>query len=185
MIDLATELGAAVAQLDRNWTLRLREVGVPEETFWHSPPLVGISSIEVYRGGLYEPRDTGPAAVLVPVGTPYHPDWELEDIVAFHLEDPDRWWRRTGEAVCLGTFNISEGRLRPLQIHATPLDWLTGKADGLVVLDWVFSPMAHLSGAGHMQADSPQLKRRLERRIQQAALKLFDISVCEVSNAAR
>ena len=51
MIDLATELGAAVAQLDRNWTLRLREVGVPEETFWHSPPLVARPQNDGLRRG--------------------------------------------------------------------------------------------------------------------------------------
>ena len=51
------------------------------------------------------------------------------------------------------------------------------------MIDWRVDPERFLY-AGPIEAESPSLKARLERRIQSAALARFDISVSEVRNAA-
>ena len=84
----------------------------------------------------------------------------------------------------LGEFNFGRFQVDALRLHEHPLDWLRNDGRGVCILDWAFDPITALSAAGRLEADSPQLKRRLERRIQQAALEPFDISVGEVSNAA-
>ncbi len=173
-MSLADEFSAAVCNLTPQRIDWLRGAGIPDAAIFHEPPMVGVSAIETYRGGLFEPRDQGSPAVLVPVGWPDYRGWELDDIVAFYLDRPGRWWRRSGSAQLLGGFNISEGRLRPLQIHATPLGWLIGKADGLVVIDWSLDPVTLLSGAGRLKADSPKTLKKLQHRSHQCAAEQFE-----------
>jgi hypothetical protein len=174
MIDPEDEFSTAVCSITRERIDWLRDAGIPDAVIFAEPLMVGVSAIEPYRGGLFEPRDHGAPAVLVPVGWPDYGGWELDDIVAFYLDRPGRWWRRSGSAQLLGGFNISEGCLRPLQIHSTPLHWLIGGADGLVVIDWSLDPVAVLSGAGRLNANSPKILRKLRRRSHQCAAERLE-----------
>ena len=118
-------------------------------------------------------------------GVPEWPGWaEMNDLVAFKLDSPTRWWRRRGDVDLLGAFNITPWRLSPLVIHETPLSWLQAGADGICIVDWALDPIARLGVVGHLEAENQVLKRQLERRIQEVALAGFDISVMEEARHA-
>ena len=61
------------------------------------------------------------------------------------------------------------------------LEFLAG-AGGVCVVDWRADPEKF---TGPIAAESHSLKARFEQRIQSAALAKFNISVSEVSHAAR
>ena len=91
--------------------------------------------------------------------------------------------RRRGEVQILGSNNIRTKPVFPLTLHDTPLSWLQAPARGVCVIDWRVDPERFLH-AGPIEAETPSLKARLERRIQSAALAKLDITVSEISNAA-
>ena len=171
-MSLADEFSAVVCSLTPERITTLRGAGIPDGVI--SSLMVGMAPIQTHRGGLFDIVDEGNLAVLLPAGEWDGLNWQLEDIVAFHLDKPERWWRRSGSAQLLGGFNISEGCLRPLQICATPLDWLIGKADGLVVVDWSLDPVAALSGAGRLKANSHKILGKLRHRSHQCAAEQFE-----------
>ena len=181
MIGLEDEFSAAVCSIDSGRFAALRVAGVPDKAI--SQHMVGMARIQPHRGGLFDVVDDGDLAVLQPVGEWDGLNWVLEDLVAFHLDRPDRWWLRRGAVQILGAQNIRPEPVFPLTLHDTPLSWLQAGAGGVCVIDWRVDPERFLY-AGPIEADSPSLKARLERRIQSAALAKFNISVSEISNAA-
>lgn len=64
---------------------------------------------------------------------------QIIDLVAFHADDPSRFWCHTDYAWALGADQINiaiwwpDG---PLQVHRTPLDWLRASGKGVCVLDF-------------------------------------------------
>ena len=184
MIDLLDELAEAVCTLPPATIDRLRSYGIPEAVIFDPPLMVGVAKVQTFSSGFYEPNDDGEAAVIVAAGHPAGPVWDtLEDLIAFKPTEPSRWWRRLGEVKILGSSNIRPEPVFPLTLHDTPLSWLQARARGVCVIDWRVDPERFLY-AGPIEAESHALKTRLERRIQSAALARFEISVCEVSNAA-
>ena len=157
MIDLADEFATAVCSLTPQRIEWLRSADIPDEAIFAEPLMVGASPVETYGGGLYEPRDEGQAAVLVPAGLATATGWDLVDIVAFYLDKPDRWWRRTGEGTLLGTINRFS--VEPRRLHRDPLTWLRGQGRGVCVLDWSHDPTNMLLGAGPLVAKRPLLNR--------------------------
>ena len=169
MTDLADEFSSAVCSLTPRRIDWLRGGGIPDAAIFHEPLMVGVGFIEIYGGGLFEPRDDGPVAVLVPCGTHDGINWDLEDIVAFKLEAADRWWRRLGAVPLLGEENLRRFRLDPLQICAGPLDWLRSGGRGACVLDWRHDPVDLFLGAGEITADLKTLQK-LRKRAEAVAL---------------
>lgn len=124
----------------------------------------GMSPIQTYRSGLYEPRDDGDAAVVVPVGHHDGLNWQLEDLVSFFLGQPGRWWLRRGEGVLLGDprrFSVERQHL-----HATPLQWLQSGEEGLCLLDWAQDPGDLLIGP---LVAEPILQTRVRKAVITAA----------------
>ena len=181
MIDVEDEFSQACCNINPERLAALRAAGVPDAVY--ADHLVGMAPIEPHRGGLFDIADVGDPAVLLPVGEWGGLNWKLEDLVAFYLDRPGRWWRRLGAVQVLGAENIAPEPVVPLRLHDTPLSWLRAAARGACVIDWRVDPERFLY-AGPIEAESHSLKARLERRIQQAALAKFQISVSEVRNAA-
>jgi hypothetical protein len=184
MNGLEDELAAAVCNLPPATIGRLRSFGIPESVIFDLPLMVGVAKVQTLPSGFYEPNDVGAPAVIVAAGLPAPPIWDtLDDLIAFRPQDPGRWWRCRGEVQVLGSGNIRPEPVFPLTLHDTPLSWLQAGASGVCVIDWRVDPERFLY-AGPIEAESPSLKARLERRIQSAALAKFNISVSEISNAA-
>ncbi len=182
-MSLADEFSAAVCNLTPQRIGWLRGFGIPDSAIFVEPLKIGVANVQTFPSGFYEPSDDGNPAVIVAEGWPEPPIWDvIEDLIAFLPQDPGRWWHRRGEVQLLGAYNIRSEPVFPLALRETPLSWLQAGTAGVCVIDWSLDPIARLPG--YLKVDSPQLKSRLERRIQQAALSLFDVSVCEVSDAA-
>jgi hypothetical protein len=184
MIDLQDELADAVCNLPPATITRLRSFGIPEAAIFDLPLMIGVAKVQTFDSGFYEPNDDGEHVVIIAEGQRAGPVWDtLDDLIAFRPQDPGRWWRRLGAVQVLGSGNIRTEPVFPLTLHDTPLSWLRARARGVCVIDWRIDPERFLH-AGPIEAESPSLKARLERRIQSAALARFDISICEVSNVA-
>ncbi len=182
---LTTELAHTQDTLGPEWYARFCELGIPNRVTFGVRPLVGIGHIVPHSSGLFEFHDDGDLGLIVPEGEPEVPGWAwIDDLIAFMPDNPSRWWRRRGEVDLLGAANITPWRLSPLVIYETPLSWLQAGADGICVVDWAIDPIARLVGTGYLEAETPALKRRLERRIQEVALASFDIAVMEEARHA-
>lgn len=83
MTDLAREFGNAVRNVTGDDFAALLAAGLSDEALQPSPHL-GMANVEVH-GSAYEPTETGTKAVIVPVGIWAFPEWDLTDLVAFHL----------------------------------------------------------------------------------------------------
>lgn len=184
MIDLLDELAAAVCNLPPATIARLQCFGIPEAVIFDLPLMIGVAKVQTFPSGFYEPSDDGKNVVITAAGRPAELVWaELDDLIAFRPQDPDRWWRRRGEVQVLGSGNIRPEPVFPLTLHDNPLSWLQAGARGVCVIDWRVDPERFLY-AGPIEAETSSLKARLERRIQSAALAKFNITVSEISNAA-
>ncbi len=180
MADLGREFGRATDGVTPLLVEHFQRMGIPRRIIFGARHYLGAGRITTTSAGVFEFHDDGELALIVPEGVPEWPGWaEVHDLIAFKLDSPTRWWRRRGDADLLGAFNITPWRLSPLVIHETPLSWLQAGADGICIVDWDLDPITRLSGAGYLEAETPALKKRLERRIQEAALASFDIAVTE------
>ena len=180
-----------MADLDREFALasdgvtpllieRFQQMGISNRIIYGPRHYLGAARVVTASDGLFEFHDAGEIAIVVPEGEPEWPGWAwIDDLIAFKLDSPERWWRRRAEVDLLGTSNITPWRLSPLTIHDTPLSWLQAGADGVAIVDWGLDPIARLGGAGHLEAETWALKHRLKRRVQEVALAAFDITVTE------
>jgi hypothetical protein len=128
--------------------------------------MVGMAPIETHRGGLFDIVDDGDLAVLVPAGEHDGLNWQLHDIVAFHLDKPERWWRQRGVADVLG--RVDGFSVEPRRLHRHPLDWLKDAGHGLCVLNWKLDPVDLLMGAGRLVADQ-HIAKKLRAAVHRAA----------------
>ena len=167
MIDLADEFSAAACSLTPKRLDLLREAGV--EHCW--PLNFGCSPIETHSNGLYEPAEQGRYAVLVPVGHHDELNWHLDDICAFYPEHPERWWRRTGDGLLLGTAN-GFSILEPRRLHSRPLDWLCDQGRGACILDWSEDPADLLMSVGSLVADRAVLNKLRKTAIKAATARM-------------
>jgi hypothetical protein len=166
MIDLADEFSAAVCSLSPARIDVLRVAGIHERAIFHEPLMVGMAPIQTHQGGLFDLADAGDLAVLLPCGEWDGLNWCLHDICAFHLDQPERWWRRRGDADVLGIVNGLS--VEPRRLHRHPLNWLRDAGRGLVVLDWAADPVDLLMGAGQLAADHTLLSKLRKTAIKAA-----------------
>ena len=183
---LASEFETALDNLDNLWIERFRALGLPDRVLRISPPLVGVGCVETSSEGFFEFWDHGVSAVIVPVGVPQCLHWNpLDDLIAFTLDKPDRWWLRRRAVDLLGAYNVTPWRLSPLTVYETPFNLLRAGGGGIVILDWNRSPADVLRRAGPLEAESDELKARLQQRVQEVALEQFSIEVIgKARNAA-
>lgn len=111
----------------------------------------GVGHVERIERGLYQPGD-GSLHVISPV----YADGELIDLIAWRSEQPMNWAWRTGLGWALGADETSRDYWPgdpPLQLHATPLDWLRAGGTGMCVLDWEADELEELRGISAIEAD--------------------------------
>ena len=133
-VDLYLELWHAVDRLKVNPAMRtwLENQGVPKRGFILPPGPLGLSQIQPFTSGAYEPGETGPECIIVPAYEPTGYPGELIDMIAFVPKEPNIFFSRTGYAAFLGYEVIADSYCAssPLKMVETPLEYL--RASGKV-----------------------------------------------------
>lgn len=107
----------------------------------------GLATIRSMRDGRFEFTDEGLIAAIIPAydtipgmldTNPERHVEHLTDLIAVDLAHPDRFSRRHGEALILGSayLEIAAQEGEPLPVFRNPLVWLQAGGEGIVVLDW-------------------------------------------------
>ncbi|MCH9050079.1 MAG: hypothetical protein IIA72_03210 [Proteobacteria bacterium] len=113
--------------------------------------------------GTYSLDPNGRLAVL----TPMRDRWgEIVDIVAFIQDEPEQWWRRSGdETPILGAPALAYAawERQPLVLWETPLQWLLQRRSGSVVLDWGVDLRPIFEDIPAINCQSTALSDRLHR----------------------
>ena len=111
----------------------------------------GIASIKDTNDGRFEFTKEGLTAVVIPAydTIPGNLDANAErhvehlvDLVAVDLDHPDKFWRRCGKALVLGSayLDIAGQEGEPITVFRNPMSWLRSGGGGIVVLDWAWVP---------------------------------------------
>ncbi len=148
--------------------------GLPRD-FMIAVGMPGLADIRPTRGGYFEFAENGLTAVVIPAydTIPGNLDANAEahvehlvDLIAVDLDRPDRFWRRRGDALVLGSafLEIAGHEDEPIAVFSTPISWLQAAGAGVVVLDWDWA--RHLLLGFDLIAEDVELGERLE-----AALK--------------
>lgn len=133
---------------------------------------VGILRIEVEASGLWQPSDEGRPAMITPATVGDDSDAELVDLVAWRSTDPLRVYSRNGQAWALGLGAIDEvlraWEPKPLDLHASPLDWLAAGGSGCCVVDWNAPEVADLRMVGAIAVPTSDFGRLVRDRLMRA-----------------
>ena len=86
-----------------------------------------------------------PAYDTIPGNLDASPEAHVEhliDLVAVDLDHPDRFWRRHGEALVLGSayLDIAGHEGEPTPVFRNPMSWLMSGGNGVAILDWAWAP---------------------------------------------
>ena len=107
----------------------------------------GVASIKDTDDGLFEFAEDGLTMVIIPAydtipgmldaNAERHVE-HLVDLVAVDLDRPDRFWRRRGEALVLGSafLDIAGQEGAPIPVFRNPMSWLKAGGAGVCILDW-------------------------------------------------
>ena len=93
-------------------------------------------------------------------------DSQLIDICAFFPHDIAHWWlRRSAQTPVLGADQIDYASFyrQPLALYQTPYDWLLGRGNGAVVLDWGCDLRDIFEGIPKIQCQSITLGKKLRQ----------------------
>lgn len=101
------------------------------------------------EGQNWSPDESGEPMIIQPVYADEIPSVEccvddplLVDLIAWRIEQPERWWYRRGElGLVLGAIEIERARHfgHSLHLYRTPLNWLRARGRGACVLDWQYA----------------------------------------------
>lgn len=137
MIDLTVEFNNAILAIEQRHCDRLVAAGVPECIAKPTEGRHEWGVMKVRPEGRYhfipDPDDGREAFVSLAF---YRGN--IVDLIAWHPAAPTNWRWRVGETPILNV-DVMEQKWPgdgPLKIYATPLDYLCGGADGVVILDW-------------------------------------------------
>jgi len=109
----------------------------------------GVGTVERMERGLYQPGD-GPLHVISPV----YAEGEIIDLIAWRSDAPGNWVWRTGLGWALGTdMLLPRWDDEPVQIHATPLDWLRAGGEGMCILDWEAPELGEIRALEAIETD--------------------------------
>lgn len=151
-IDLQGEMTAAAERVQQEHIDRMLSLGVPGRsiaTIGATQAAFGISAAMPEPSYFYQPGD-GPAHVIMPVTE----EGDLIDLIAWRSSNPARWFWRTGLGWALGTdYLLPRWDNGPVQLHATPLDWLAAAGEGMCILDWSAPEIRELAALDAIEAD--------------------------------
>ena len=139
--------------------------------FWLGCGMPGLATIQPKRDGRFEFTEDGLPAFIVPSydtipgNLDANPERHVEhllDLIAVDLDQPDKFWRRRGEALVLGSayLDIASQEGEPVPVFRNPLTWLGSGGAGIVVLDWDWA--WHLLLGFDVIAEDVDLGNRLE-----------------------
>ena len=132
-VDLWSELRIARANQQAVEILARHDVTDP-----NARQLCGLARI-VKMGRFFEFHPDGEYHVIVPV---IDVD-ELVDLLAFDPDEPGKWWCRIGGERLLDGDALGDQHLgKPLHIYRTPLSWLKGRCDGIVIFNIAKQPLS-------------------------------------------
>ncbi len=142
-IDLAAEFDLAVANLNPDHFRHLDDAGVSFEAICRAG-YVGIERIAT-TGRLYMPAPNGFPVLIMAAWSPAPPSIyttvespKILDLLALRLDQRETWWYRIGEpGLVLGSDNLDVAHTEgwPINLHRTPLDWLTAGCRDACLLD--------------------------------------------------
>ncbi len=143
--------------------------------FWISAGMPGLATVKLTGAGRFAFTEDGLTAIIVPAyaGLPGLLDANAEahvehlvDLIAVDVDQPDRFWRRRGEAMVLGAafIEIASHEGEPVPIFRDPLSWLRSAGAGVVVLDW--SWVRNLLLDQQLIAEDLDLGERLDAALQ-------------------
>jgi len=140
MRSLNNQFSPAMDGLDDRSAVWLRRQGVPEFAIDLWPGPVGVAAIETHPLGLFDFAEHGRRAFIQPVlsGGKFT---DIVDLIAWFSDNPGRWWTHCYSGVPLGIDQLDRAEIEgePLLLQPTPLDWLCGGGNGIVVTDWAMS----------------------------------------------
>ena len=158
--------GAAVLELD-----------LPDD-FLLGCGMPGIAHIEPAAGGRFAFAETStvignvaiiPAYDTIPANLDANPQRHVDhliDLIAVDIDHPDRFWRRRGEALVLGSayLEIAGQEGEPVPVFKNPMSWLKSGGAGIVILDWNW--VADLLLGYELIAENLVLGERLETALE-------------------
>lgn len=139
--NLAEEMMAAASRMDDAALAHVQRLGVTGAAIGplavrQSMPAIGLAEGTIDGDDLFTPGP-GPRHLIQPVmlGT------EVVDLVAWRSLRPEAWGLRRGTGWLLGEDALHAqfgaiGEPEPLQLHASPLNWLRDGGSGACVVDW-------------------------------------------------
>jgi hypothetical protein len=148
---------------------RYQETIMDRLWLWSGPMRFGVASIHTHADGTYEPNPNGRPAFIVPASPvteeTLFEDHDPEDLVAFTLATPERWWVRLGVCPVLNQLAVERASLmrEPLTLWGSPLAWLQAMGEGAVILDPTTSLRLWLGGVGEIQFEGLPLAERIVR----------------------
>jgi hypothetical protein len=157
----------------------LERAGVNRSSLFRGAMKFGVEEIVTADDGLYQPLAGGHLAYIVPV-IPLKAAWEeadgdddLGDLVAWHLKEPQRWWRRCGLLSILnpGAIAIAERFGKALHIRRSPLSWLQHNSSGCVILDRHADLRLAFGGVADVVAEDLELGEEIERRLREPPVR--------------
>ncbi len=141
--EINAEFDLAVANLNPDHFRHLDDAGVSFEAICRAG-YVAIERIAT-TGRLYMPAPDGFPVLIMAIWAPAPPSIytvvespEILDLLALRLDQPETWWRRVGEpGLVLGEdrYLAAVDGATPLSVFDSPLAWLQGGCDGVVLLD--------------------------------------------------
>lgn len=164
---------------------RLFRLGVPPAAL--RPQRCAVVRIETDAAGFFQPVETGALAVVVMDGVLCLPYARVDELVAFNTADPATWWLRRGDTPVLGLAGLecARGAGEPIDLHATPWDWLRHGCDGVVVVRWdEVDPRRTFAGVPVVRCASDLIRNRIRQRLRQLNRVDFDLVVADQVEAA-
>ena len=149
----------------------LRRRGVPDSAIDHDPGHEGgpirVARVVFEQGFFDFASEDGPEATLAYVSVAR--DWRgyASDIVAFDLAGRviAAW---LGREALLGAHHVLAPRFdEPLRVFDSPVSWLRGERDGIVIIDWTRAAAA-LAGVT-LAVDNVDFGKRLRQRLTRPA----------------
>jgi hypothetical protein len=170
---LRAEWYAAIAAATRCDFDALIGAGVSSQFSWRGPQRFGCAAIDAGGDGTYQPIEgEGRRAFIVPAipvpawDDPACDEFDPGDLIAFFLDDP-RWWTRRAALPILNLEAVRRAAhfQRPLRVFASPLGWLRGAGDGILLLDEDIDLRFWLCGVPSINAETVALGEMIERRL--------------------